>query len=57
MNFSIKQKADYKSRIRKSLASLGIPVDILLNSEKEIQLLKNVPGHIIRSVTKEMIQL
>lgn len=56
-NYSPVEKAGFKSSIRKLLAGFGIPVDILVNSEEEISIRKNLPGHIIKEVMKERIQL
>jgi hypothetical protein len=53
----IQTKRSYKSILRKQLAKHKIPADILIQSESEIQKKKEVPGHIIRSILKEGIDL
>ncbi|MBM3436650.1 MAG: nucleotidyltransferase domain-containing protein [Bacteroidetes bacterium] len=56
-NYSLKEKAELKSKIRKSLAALRIPVDILINSQAERNVNQSLHGHIIRSLVKEMVAL
>jgi len=55
--FNIRKKRSIKSLIRKELAKLKIPVDILIQSESEINLKKQITGHIIKQVLKEGIVL
>lgn len=52
-----KQKLPFKSKIRKALLKKGIRADILIQSKKEIQTKKNLPGHIIRNILNEAVFL
>lgn len=52
-----KQKRILKSMIRKELAKFKIPSDILIQSETEIELKKDITGHIIKKVLKEGVVL
>ncbi len=49
----ISEKRSYKAQLRKNLASSKIPADILIQSEEEIKLKKEIVGHIVREVMKE----
>lgn len=53
----IKEKRSYKALLRKSLAAKRIPADILIQSEEEINLKKNVTGHIVRQILKEGVAI
>jgi predicted nucleotidyltransferase len=53
----IHKKRFYKSLLRKELAKYKIPADILIQSEEEVQLKKEITGHILRQVIKEGIAL
>lgn len=57
VNYSQKEKADLRSKIRKNLALLRIPVDILIYSQTELKINQNLHGHIIRTVVKEMVEI
>jgi predicted nucleotidyltransferase len=52
-----KQKLPIKSKIRKALLKKEIRSDILIQSKKEIQTKKNLPGHIIRNFLNEAVSL
>ena len=52
-----KQKIPFKSKIRKALLNKGIRSDILIQSKKELQTKKNLPGHIIRNILNEAVSL
>lgn len=52
-----KQKLPFKSKIRKALLKKGIRADVLIQSNKEIQTKKNLPGHIIRNILNEAVSL
>ena len=54
---SIEQKREYKAKIRKLLAKYKIPVDIIIQSEKEIETKKNITGHIVKKAIIEGIKL
>lgn len=53
----IHQKRIYKSLLRKELAKYKIPADILIHSEAEVEIKKEITGHIIREIVKEGIYL
>lgn len=53
-----REKINWCGTIDKALVkSLKAPVDILLNSEEEVNIKKNFPGHIIKQAIKEGISL
>lgn len=54
-NIETSKKRNYKSQIRKILAQQKIPADILIQSESEVEIKKNIIGHIIRQAVKEGI--
>src|SRR4051812_1465024 len=57
-NFSLKEKLNSRVEINRLLVNaLHSPVDVLLNSEEEIDIKKTLPGHIIRWAVKEGIEL
>lgn len=53
----IREKRTLKSLLRKELARLKIPADILIQSEDEINAKKEITGHILKQVMKEGIAL
>jgi len=53
----IHKKRFYKSQLRKELAKYKIPADILIQSEEEVRLKKEITGHILREVIKEGIAI
>jgi predicted nucleotidyltransferase len=53
----IRQKRLYKSQLRKELAKYKIPADILIQSEAEVEVKKEIIGHIIREILKEGISI
>lgn len=53
----IRTKRVLKSMMRKELARYKIPADILIQSENEINLKKEITGHILKRVLKEGIAL
>ncbi|MCF8363798.1 MAG: nucleotidyltransferase domain-containing protein [Prolixibacteraceae bacterium] len=53
----IRKKRTLKSLIRKELAKYKIPADILIQSEKEINIKKNITGHILKQVLQEGVAL
>jgi predicted nucleotidyltransferase len=55
--FSPNEKLPIKTAIRKELLKAGIRSDIMIQSKKEIEVKKNLPGHIIRNILKEAIML
>jgi predicted nucleotidyltransferase len=52
-----REKISIRSRISKLLAKKDIPADILMNSEEEVQIRKDLIGHIVRTIFKEAIAL
>jgi len=54
---SANEKFPLKTAIRKELLKSGIRSDIMIQSKKEIEVKKNLPGHIIRNILKEAIML
>ena len=53
----IRKKRTLKSLIRKELAKYKIPADIIIQSEKEIDVKKNITGHILKQVLQEGVAL
>jgi uncharacterized protein len=53
----ISKKRAYKSQLRKELAKYKIPADILIQSEEEIRIKKEITGHILKRVMKEGIAI
>lgn len=51
------EKFPLKTAIRKELLKTGIRSDIIIQSKKEIEVKKNLPGHIIRNILKESIMI
>lgn len=57
-DFSPTEKISWASRIHKALVySLNAPVDILLNSEQEVEQKKDLPGHVVRWAMKEGVEI
>ncbi len=53
---SVKQKLEYKAKIRKLLADYKIPADVLIQSKNEVDTKKNIIGHIVKqAVTKGIV--
>lgn len=53
---SPKEKKDWRIKIKKAiLDNIAVPIDILINSEKEVAAKRNLPGHIVRWAMKEGI--
>jgi uncharacterized protein len=52
-----KQLRLYKAIIRKKLAQNNIPADIIIQSEAEVNIKKEITGHIVRQILKEGIPL
>lgn len=53
----IQQKRFYKSLLRKRLAKYKIPADIIIQSESEIIVKKQITGHIVREIIKEGVAI
>ena len=50
-------KKSFRSQIRIALAEFFIPVDVLMNSEKEMFQKKQLPGHIVKTILNEGVVL
>jgi len=53
----VRKKRFLKSQLRNELAKYKIPADILIQSEEEIQIKKEITGHILRQVMKEGVAI
>jgi uncharacterized protein len=53
----IRKKRTLKSQLRKELARIKIPADILIQSEEEINSKKEITGHILKQVLREGVAL
>jgi uncharacterized protein len=51
------EKRKYKSILRTKLAKQKIPVDVLIETEQDVEIKKNISGHIVREVMKDGIVL
>ncbi len=54
---NIRKKREYKAKIRKLFAKEKIPVDILIQSKKEVEVKKKITGHIIKQALKEGVKI
>jgi predicted nucleotidyltransferase len=57
IELSSEDKISYRTKIRKELLKEGVRSDILIQSKKDIEKKKRLPGHIIRNIFKEAIML
>jgi len=55
--FALQEKRILKSLIRKELAKIKIPADVLIQSEDEINSKKEITGHILKKVLQDGIAL
>lgn len=55
--FEIQHKRSLKSLLRKELARLKIPADILIHSQAEIDSKQEITGHILKQVLREGVVL
>jgi len=55
--FDLQEKRTLRSLIRKELAKSKIPADVLIQSEDEINLKKEITGHILKKVLQEGVAL
>lgn len=51
------EKLPLKTNIRKELLNSGIRTDILIQSRKELDIKKRLPGHIIKTILNEAVLL
>lgn len=49
------EKIELRTNLRKFLIKKGIQTDILIHSEKEVNIKKSLPGHIIRNAMQEAV--
>ena len=56
-DLSPKEKLPIRTKIRKSLLTVGIRSDILIQSKLEVEKKKRLPGHIVRKILGEAILL
>ena len=56
-DISVKHKRASKAKIRKILAQKKIPVDVLIQSKKEIEIKKNIIGHIVKQALSEGVEI
>jgi predicted nucleotidyltransferase len=57
LDLTPKQKLPLKTSIRKDLLKEGIRSDILIQSRKEVNKKRKLPGHIIKNILNEAILL
>jgi len=50
---SIQEKRSLKARLRKQLAIQGIPADIVIQSEDEVQTKSQITGHLVKTIVEE----
>jgi len=53
----VKTKRQYQGRIRKKLACLGIPADVLVKTETDVSYFKDKIGSILRTAVTEGVAL
>ncbi|MBP7281881.1 MAG: nucleotidyltransferase domain-containing protein [Leptospiraceae bacterium] len=51
----LEDKVKLRTQLRKLLVKKGILTDILIHSEKEVNLKKTLPGHIVRNAMQEAV--
>ncbi len=57
-SFATAEKKERRIKIKQALVdALDLPMDILINSEKEVETKKDLPGHTIRWALKEGVVL
>lgn len=55
--FTPAQKIPYRTHIRKELLKYGIMSDILIQSFDEIEMKRNLTGHLIKTIMKEGVEI
>lgn len=53
----VRTKRLLKSQMRKELAKYKIPADILIQSEEEVRIKREITGHILKKVMKEGVTI
>ena len=56
-NLDIKEKRQYAGKIRKKLAVIGIPVDVLVRTEKDISYYGRKIGSVVKDAVRDGIAL
>ncbi len=56
-NIALPLKRELRTKIRKSLISFNILSDILIESEQEIAIKKQLTGHIVKNAIKEGVEI
>jgi len=56
-NLGIKEKRQYAVKIRKKLAIMGIPVDVLVRTEYDISYYGKRPGNVVTDAVRDGITL
>jgi predicted nucleotidyltransferase len=56
-NIDIRKKRTLQAMLRQELAKFKIPADVLIQSEEEIKIKKEINGHILKQVLKEGVAL
>jgi predicted nucleotidyltransferase len=54
---SIKQKRKYAGRIRKKMAIMGMPVDVLVKTEEDVSYYKDKIGSVVRDAVRSGVAL
>jgi uncharacterized protein len=55
--FDTQEKLKFQALIRKQLAVKNILADIIIQSKSDIEVKKNLPGHIVRSAMQEGVHV
>lgn len=53
----IQKKRSLKAQLRKQLAFQGIPTDIVIHSEIEVQTKSQITGHLVKTIVEEGVAL
>lgn len=57
-NYGQREKMDWENKIRKALVNaLDLPFDVIMQSKTELELKKNIHGHIVYFAMKEAIEI
>ena len=56
-NLSLKEKVNISEKIKANLAKYLFDVDLVIKSKEELNLQKNIKGHLIRTIFPEMVSL
>lgn len=56
-DYNYRRKLALRTELNKIFGRVGIPVDVLMNSENEIESKGQIFGHIVKTVLKEGVEL